>query len=94
MELTADPQRSADFFVDDRRMHAVSALPRRKYMKVLLAVVAGGAGGAPARHFVNNQIAHWLGDGFPWGILFANVAESLAVGVLAESLALVRVISA
>lgn len=58
-------------------------------MKIVLAIAAGGAFGAVARHFVNNQITHWLGDGFPWGILIANVAGSFAMGVLAESLALV-----
>lgn len=58
-------------------------------MKVLLAIAAGGAVGALARHFVNNQITHWLGDGFPWGILIANVFGSFAMGVLAESMALV-----
>ncbi len=58
-------------------------------MKIILAIAAGGAFGAVARHFVNNQITHWLGDGFPWGILVANVAGSFAMGVLAESMALV-----
>ena len=57
-------------------------------MKIILAIAAGGALGAVARHFVNNQITHWLGDGFPWGILVANVAGSFAIGVLAESMAL------
>jgi CrcB protein len=58
-------------------------------MKIILAIAAGGAFGAVARHFVNNQITHWLGDGFPWGILVANVLGSFAMGVLAESMALV-----
>jgi CrcB protein len=58
-------------------------------MKIILAIAAGGAFGAVARHFVNNQITHWLGDGFPWGILVANVAGSFAMGVLVESMALV-----
>lgn len=57
-------------------------------MKIILAIAAGGALGAVARHFVNNQITHWLGDGFPWGILVANVAGSFAIGVLAEFMAL------
>lgn len=58
-------------------------------MKIVLAIAAGGAFGAVARHYVNNQITHWLGDAFPWGILVANVAGSFAMGVLVESLALV-----
>ena len=57
-------------------------------MKIILAIAAGGAFGAVARHFVNNQITHWLGDEFPWGILVANVAGSFAMGVLAETMAL------
>ena len=57
-------------------------------MKIIRAIAAGGAFGAVARHFVNNQVTHWLGDGFPWGILVANVAGSFAIGVLAESMAL------
>lgn len=57
-------------------------------MKVALAIAAGGAIGALARHFVNNQVTHWFGDAFPWGILIANVAGSFAMGVLAESMAL------
>lgn len=58
-------------------------------MKILLAIAAGGAVGAVARHFVNNQVTHWFGADFPWGILVANVAGSFAMGVLVESLALV-----
>lgn len=58
-------------------------------MKIVLAIAAGGAFGAVARHYVNNQVTHWLGAEFPWGILVANVAGSFAMGVLIESLALV-----
>ena len=57
-------------------------------MKIILAIAAGGAFGAVARHFVNNQVTHWMGDGFPWGILVANVAGSFAMGALVESMAL------
>lgn len=58
-------------------------------MKILLAIAAGGAFGALARHYVNNQVTHWLGADFPWGILVANVAGSFVMGLLVESLALV-----
>ncbi|MBE9553922.1 MAG: fluoride efflux transporter CrcB [Proteobacteria bacterium] len=58
-------------------------------MKIILAIAAGGAFGAVARHFVSSQITHWLGSGFPWGILIANVAGSFAMGVLVETSALV-----
>jgi len=52
-------------------------------MKMILIIAAGGAFGAVARHLVNNQVTAWFGDGFPWGILTANVAGSFAMGVLA-----------
>ena len=52
-------------------------------MKMILIIAAGGALGAVARHLVNNQVTAWFGDGFPWGILTANVAGSFAMGVLA-----------
>lgn len=58
-------------------------------MKIILAIAAGGAIGAVARHFVSSQITHWLGSGFPWGILIVNVAGSFAMGVLVEASALV-----
>ena len=58
-------------------------------MKIILAIAAGGAFGAVARHFVSSQITHWLGSGFPWGILIVNVAGSFAMGVLVEASALV-----
>lgn len=58
-------------------------------MKVIIAIAAGGALGAVARHFVSSQITHWLGAGFPWGILTANVAGSFAMGLLVEAMALV-----
>ncbi len=58
-------------------------------MKVIIAIAAGGALGALARHFVSGQITHWLGTGFPWGILAANVAGSFAMGILVEAMALV-----
>jgi CrcB protein len=70
-------------------VHRADGTDRDQRMKIILAIAAGGAFGAVARHFVNNQITHWMGDGFPWGILFANVAGSFALGVLAESMALV-----
>lgn len=57
-------------------------------MKMILAIAAGGAVGAVARHLVNNQVTAWFGDGFPWGILAANVAGSVAMGILVETSAL------
>lgn len=58
-------------------------------MYVILAIAAGGAVGAVARHLVNDQITVWFGSEFPWGILVANVLGSFVMGVLVESMALV-----
>jgi CrcB protein len=57
-------------------------------MPMILVIAAGGALGAVARHYVNNPVTAWFGDGFPWGILTANVAGSFAMGVLAGVTAL------
>ena len=57
-------------------------------MNLLLAITAGGAIGALGRHFVSSQVTHWLGGGFPWGILICNVAGSFVMGCLVEVMAL------
>ncbi len=57
-------------------------------MNLLLAIAAGGAIGALGRHFVSSQLTHWLGGGFPWGILICNVVGSFAMGCLVEVMAL------
>lgn len=49
---------------------------------VWLAVGAGGALGAMARHGVSRLSLHLLGPNFPWGTLTANVAGSFAMGLL------------
>ncbi len=51
-------------------------------MQILLAIAAGGAAGALIRHGVNNGIQHWIGAGFPYGILTCNVAGSFLMGLL------------
>ena len=58
-------------------------------MKMIFAIAAGGACGAVARHYVAAQVTHWMGSGFPWGILTANVVGSFLMGVLIETMALV-----
>jgi CrcB protein len=58
-------------------------------MKLILAIAAGGAAGAVARHYVGHFAALWLGTGFPWGILAVNVIGSFALGTFAEASALV-----
>ena len=49
---------------------------------VWIAVAAGGALGAMARHGVSKTALHFLGPNFPWGTLAANIAGSFAMGVL------------
>lgn len=49
---------------------------------VWIAVAAGGAIGAMARHGVSRLSLHWLGPNFPWGTLTANVAGSFAMGLI------------
>ena len=58
-------------------------------MKLVLAIAAGGAIGAVARHFVNVQAAALLGSGFPWGTLTVNIVGSFLMGVLIETSALI-----
>lgn len=58
-------------------------------MKLILAIALGGAVGAVARHFVAAQVTHWMGAGFPWGILAVNILGSFLLGVLIETMALV-----
>jgi CrcB protein len=57
-------------------------------MKLILAIAAGGAFGAVSRHYFAAQVSHWLGSGFPWGILTANILGSFLMGVLVETMAL------
>ena len=57
-------------------------------MNTFLAVAAGGAIGAGARHLFNLQMLRLLGPGFPWGTFGVNVIGSLAMGLLAGLFAL------
>lgn len=49
---------------------------------VWMAVAAGGAFGAMARHGVSRLSLHWLGPNFPWGTLTANICGSFAMGLI------------
>lgn len=51
-------------------------------MSIWLAVAAGGALGAMARHGVSQMAMKFLGPQFPWGTLTANVAGSFAMGAV------------
>lgn len=57
-------------------------------MKLILAIAAGGAIGAVARHLVSAQAAAWFGSGFPIGTLAVNVIGSFIMGALVETMAL------
>ena len=58
-------------------------------MRIPIAVALGGAFGALARYLMVGRIEHWLGAGFPYGTLTANVLGSFLMGVLIEIMALV-----
>ncbi len=58
-------------------------------MPLILAIAAGGALGAVARHLLAQQVMHLAGGGFPTGILVVNVLGSFLMGVLVEVSALV-----
>lgn len=49
---------------------------------IWLAVGAGGAIGAMARHGVSRTAMHLLGPNFPWGTLAANIMGSFAMGLI------------
>ena len=49
---------------------------------IWLAVGAGGAVGAMARHGVSRTAMHLLGPNFPWGTLAANIMGSFAMGLI------------
>lgn len=55
-------------------------------MKMVLAIAAGGALGAVARHVFAAHVMRWTDGGFPWGIFAANVLGSFLMGVLVHLL--------
>jgi CrcB protein len=57
-------------------------------MRLLVWAMVGGALGSGARHLVNVGFGRWLGIGFPWWTMFANVTGSFVMGLLIEGLAL------
>ncbi len=56
-------------------------------MNTLFPVMLGGAIGAGCRHLLGQVLLARLGPGFPWWTLTANIAGSLAMGVLVGWLA-------
>jgi CrcB protein len=57
-------------------------------VSALLSVAIGGAIGSMGRYLVVAQLARGLGIGFPWGTLAVNMIGGLAIGLLAELMAL------
>jgi CrcB protein len=53
----------------------------------LIVFLGAGIGGA-LRHGVNVAAARLIGMGFPWGTLTVNIVGGLAMGIMAEWLAL------
>lgn len=56
-------------------------------MQSVLAIAAGGALGAVARHYVGGYVMRLTGMGFPFGTMTVNILGSLLMGVLIELLA-------
>ena len=44
-------------------------------------VAVGGGAGAILRFWTTNLAVHFLGRGFPWGVLLVNVLGSLLIGM-------------
>lgn len=56
-------------------------------MRMLLLAAAGGALGSAARYLVNVGAVRAWGTAFPWSTLIVNAVGCLAMGVLAEVVA-------
>lgn len=52
-------------------------------LRLYLAIAAGGALGAAARHLVSLAMVMLAGPGFPWGVLSVNAAGAFAIGLYA-----------
>ncbi|MEO9470242.1 fluoride efflux transporter CrcB [Parasphingorhabdus sp.] len=57
-------------------------------MNATLLVMAGGALGAGARYNLGRLVFHWVGPGFPFGTLAANLLGGFLMGILVGLLAL------
>ncbi|MCC5997417.1 MAG: CrcB family protein [Oceanicaulis sp.] len=52
-------------------------------LRLYLAIAAGGALGAMARHLVSAAMVMLAGPGFPWGVLSVNAAGAFIIGLYA-----------
>lgn len=57
-------------------------------MQMLIAIAAGGALGALARHYVAGTVMRATGYGFPYGTFTVNMLGSLLMGVMITAFAL------
>ena len=57
-------------------------------MQMLMAIAAGGAIGALARHYVAGAVTRAVGIGFPLGTFTVNMVGSLLMGMLITAFAL------
>ncbi len=54
-----------------------------KQLPLYLAIAAGGALGAAARHLASDAMLALLGPGFPWGVLTVNALGAFVIGLYA-----------
>jgi CrcB protein len=55
---------------------------------LLLAIAVGGAAGSVGRYLLSAAVTQVAGAAWPWGTLAVNAIGGLAIGVIAETLAL------
>lgn len=76
-----DPVDPSEPAAGHRPVATDKAPPRRTDPRVLAAIAAGGALGAPARY----AMAEWIGvggSGFPWATFWTNVSGAFVLGAL------------
>jgi CrcB protein len=56
-------------------------------IKTLALIALGGAIGSAARHGMNMLALRFAGPDFPWGTIAVNIIGSLAIGIIAGTLA-------
>ena len=52
-------------------------------LRLYLAIAAGGALGAAARHLTSAAMLALMGPGFPWGVLMVNAMGAFVIGLYA-----------
>ena len=85
-ELPIDPDLAPADPAEPALDHGAARRPgartvRRAEPRVLVAIAAGGALGAPARYGVA-QLIHVTPDSFPWATFWTNITGSFALGLV------------